>query len=139
MAAAYSKRADAYHELDEYENAISDHLKALTFNARNAAVYHNLGVAYAAQGNYSLAIQHYDQALQIDHDDYTHYFRFESWLLLEEWEEAKRAATSAEISWADIITLLHEYYDNVSDFERRNDVHLPDDIAGLLGGREGSD
>ena len=136
MASAYNNRADAYHDLGDYDSAISDYQKALTFDARNEAVYHNLGVAYAAQRNYRLAVQHYDLALQIDHDDYTHYFRLEAWLLLEKWEEAKQAATSAEISRADIIALFHEHYENISDFEQQNDVRLPDDIAELLSGRE---
>ena len=135
MASVYSKRADAYHELGEYDSAIADYLTALTFDARNDAAYHNLGIAHAAQGNYRQAIQYYDQALRIDRDDYTHYYRFEAWLLLEEWEAARRAATSPDISWDDIADLLSEHYENVSDFEQKNNVQLPDDIADLLGGR----
>ena len=136
MASTYNNRADAHHESGEYESAISYYRKALRFDARNQAVYHNLCVAYAAQHSYDLAIQHYDQALQLGHDDYTHYYRFEAWLLLKEWEEAKLAATSAEVVWADTRTLLHEHYENVSDFEQKNEVRLPDDISELLGGRE---
>lgn len=136
MASVYSNRADAYHEIGEYDSAIADYLTALTFDARNDAAYHNLGIAHAAQGNYRQAIQHYDLALRIDRDDYTHYYRFEAWLLLEEWESAKQAATSPDISWDDISGMLHEHYESVSDFEQENDVRLPDDIAELLGGRE---
>ena len=44
MASAYSNRADAYHELGEYESAIADYRKALTFDARNDSAYHNLGL-----------------------------------------------------------------------------------------------
>ena len=130
---------DAYHELSEYENAIADYQKALTFDPRNYAAYHNLGISHAAQGNYRQAIQYYDQALRIGHDDYTHYYRFEAWLLLEEWEAAMQAATSPDISWDDIADLFHEYYENVSDFEQKNDIRLPDDIAEPLGGRGVSD
>lgn len=132
MVSAYNNRGDAYFELKDYNEAISDYQRALTFAARNDAVYHNLGVAYAAQGNYRLAIQHYDLALQLNHDDYTHYYRFEAWLFLKEWEAAKQAATSAEVSWADIVALFREYYEDVADFERRNDIQLPDNVRNHL-------
>jgi tetratricopeptide (TPR) repeat protein len=136
MASAYSNRADAYHELGEYESAIADYRKALKFDARNDSAYHNLGVAHAAQGDYHQAIHYYDQALQLNDDEYTRYYRFEAWLLLEEWEKAREVALSAEVSWDDISSLLREHYENVPDFEQKNDVRLPDDLAELLGGRE---
>ena len=136
MASAYSNRADAYHELGEYDSAIADYRKALTFDTLNSAIYHNLGVAYAAQGNYHQAIQYYSQALHLDDDDYTRYYRFEAWLLLEEWEEARQVAISTEMSWDDISSLLHEHYESISDFEQKKGVCLPDDIVELLGGRE---
>ena len=136
MASAYSNRADAYHELGEYDSAIADYRKALTFDALNSSIYHNLGVACASQGNYHQAIQYYSQALHLDDDDYTRYYRFEAWLLLEEWEEVRQVAISTEVSWDDISSTLHEYYESISEFEQKKGIRLPDDIVELLGGRE---
>ena len=135
MASAYSKRADAYHELGEYDSEILDYQKALTFNVRNANVYHNLGVAYAAKRDYHSAIQHYDQALQLGPNAYTRYHRFEARLLLNQWEKAKQAAISVYAGWEEITAIFKEFYESVSDFEEKNDIELPDDIVGLLGGR----
>ena len=135
MASAYSKRADAYHELGEYDSEILDYQKALTFNVRNANVYHNLGIAYAAKRDYHNAIHHYDQALQLGPNAYTRYHRFEAWLLLNQWEEAKQAAISVYTGWEEITAIFEEFYESVSDFEEKNDIELPDDIVELLGGR----
>ena len=137
MASAYNRRADAYCDLGEYDSAISDYQKALMFNVRNADTHHNLGVSYAAKRDYHSAIRHYDQALQLKHDAYTHYYRFEALLFIGEWEKAKQAAIFMSLEGGDVVDLLHENYKDVSDFEQQNGVQLPDDIVELLGGREG--
>ena len=65
MAIAYNNRAEAYHELEDYDSAVADYLKALTFDPRNEVVYHNLGVAHVAKGQYRPAVQYFNQALQL--------------------------------------------------------------------------
>ena len=140
MQLAYQKRADAYHELKDYDNAVSDYQKTLTFNTRDDQVHHNLGIIYLDQKRYADAIEALNQALHIQYDNYTHYYRFEAWLLSGDWEKAKIAALDAndpklEITWQDIAEMMKEEYQGIADFEAQKGIRLPDDIAELLGGR----
>ena len=140
MRLAYFKRAEAYDALEDYSNAIPDYQRALTFDTRDDLVHHNLGIIYLEQKRFPEAIEEFNQALQSQYDGYTHYYRFEAWLLMGGWEEAKQAATQAddpegEMTWDIIADLMKEHYEDVSDFERFHDIRLPDDIAELLGGR----
>ena len=139
MAAVYSYLGDAHYALGKYDSAISKYELALSFDPENEAVYLNLGLAYAGNRDYRRAIAHYDQALVIKRDDYTYYFRIEAYLLLEEWDTAREQIRFAARALVNVSALLREHYSNVSDFERQNDIRLPDDIAELLGGRETSD
>ena len=132
MATVYNHRADAHYELREYDPAISDYKMALSFDSDNDAVHHNLGLAYASQGNYHQALRCYDRALEINRDEHTLYFRFEVYLLLNEWDRARQEIRFAALGWVNVSALLHEYYESVRDFEQKNDVKLPPDIAGLL-------
>ena len=132
MATVYNHRADAHYELGEHDLAISDYEMALSFDSENDAVHHNLGLAHASQGNYRQALQCYDRALEINRDEHTLYFRFEVYLLLNEWDKARQEIRFAALGWVNFSALLHQYYASVSDFEHQNDVELPSDIAGLL-------
>ena len=133
MGSAYNNRAQAYQDWGDYDNAIKDYEAALSFDPLNSAIYHNLGTVHAAKNDYITAIRLYNQALQIEYDDYTHYFRFESWLVLEQWEEAKDAATQGDVSWELIRQLFQETYDSIFAFEEEKGVQLPDDLKKLLG------
>ena len=132
MGTAYNRRAQAYQDLEEYDSATADYQKALTFNPLNSAIYHNLGIVHAAQNDHHQAIEYYDQALLIEYDEYTHYYRFESLLLLEKWDEAKQAATNKDASWTNIKVLLMFEHGNVSSFEQKHEIQLPRDIVRLL-------
>ena len=132
LGAAYSRRGDAYLDMQKHTEAIEDYLEALTFNPLNGATYHNLGVAHAAKGDHQSAIEHYNRAFKGEFDKYTHYFRFESWLLLKEWERAKQAATDGDEKWDDIKALMIEHHGSVSNFEERYSIRLPDDIKDTL-------
>ena len=140
MRLAYFKRADAYEELDDYDRAIPDYRRALSFDPRDEQVHHNLGVIFLEQERYTEAVEEFNQALQLQYDRHVHYYRFEAWLLMGEWEKAEYAATQAndpeeEMTWDIIAELMKEYYEGVSDLEQQHQIRLPDDIAELLGGR----
>lgn len=135
MATAYSHRGDAFYDRGEYDSAIADYEQALSFDPQNDAVYHNLGLAYAGKGDHREAIQFYDQALELNPDRYTRYYRFESFLLLEEWDRAEEEIRFAAFALVNIAAILREHYSDVSNFERQNNVQLPDNIAELLGRR----
>ena len=140
MRLAYFKRAEAYHELDDYDGAIPDYQRALSFDPRDDQAHHNLGVIFLEQRKYAEAIEEFNQALQVRYDRHAHYYRFEAWLLMGDWEQAKHAATQTndpegEMTWDIIAELMREYYESVSDFEQQHQIRLPDDIAETLGGR----
>ena len=53
-------------------------------------------------------------------------------LHIEEWESAKLDLTFARNLRVDVIAEFYKIYESVRDFERKNDVQLPEDIAAML-------
>ncbi len=54
-AGAYVNRGNAYAKKGQYDQAISDHTKALEINPRFAPAYNNRGLAYKGKGQYDKA------------------------------------------------------------------------------------
>ena len=55
-------------------------------------------------------------------------------LHLKEWEKARSDLTAASERGLDIITAFHNDYESVKDFEQKNGIKLPPDLATILGG-----
>ena len=53
-------------------------------------------------------------------------------LYLHEWEKAKADLTIARNMGENIITLFHDLYSSIEDFEQTHNVKLPKDIAAML-------
>jgi hypothetical protein len=53
-------------------------------------------------------------------------------LHIKKWENAKLDLTFARNLRVDIITSFHNDYESVEDFEQKNDIRLPEDIAAML-------
>ena len=53
-------------------------------------------------------------------------------LLQQKWSEAKIDLTVANNSGVDIIAIYNLFYDDVEDFEKQNNVQLPQDLAAML-------
>jgi ABC-type metal ion transport system substrate-binding protein len=51
---------------------------------------------------------------------------------LGEWESAKSDLTFARDLWVDTIKVFYKMYESIADFERKNNVQLPKDIAAML-------
>lgn len=75
MSAIHFDRAEYYHELKKYDQAISDYLAAINAlkqenggveNARLAEVYDKLGICYALEKKHNKAIEYYTAALGLD-------------------------------------------------------------------------
>ena len=49
-----------------------------------------------------------------------------------EWEKANSDLVATRNMGVDIIAEFHRDYESVEDFEQKNGVHLPEDIAALL-------
>ena len=79
------------------------------------------------------AIQDYSYAIELK-SDYTEAYcnRGEAWLHLREWEKARADLTFAKDSGMDIVASFHNDYKSVEDFEKKNDVQLPEDIEAML-------
>ena len=132
-AIAYINRGAAYQCKGLFDRAIANHTKAITLNPNAAQAYTNRGAAYQCKGNFDCAIADYTKAIDLKPDlAETYANRGEAWLHLGEWEKAKSDLTAAGEMGADIITSFHNDYANLPDFEQRNGVKLPPDIAAML-------
>ena len=58
--------------------------------------------------------------------------RGEVWLHLGEWEKAKLDLTVAKAMGVNIINGFHNNYESIPDFEGKNNLRLPGDIAAML-------
>ena len=132
--AAYNNRGNTYTEMGNYRLAIEDYERALALNPEHALILHNIGNAYQGQGNYDRAIEYYSRSLALREDGETHCNRGEAWLHKAEWDNARQDIKQATNREVDIITSFRNDYRNVADFETRNEVELPKDIAEMLGG-----
>ena len=85
------------------------------------------------KGDFDHAIEDYTKAIELKPDYAVAYNnRGEAWLHLREWEKAKSDLTTAGDMGADIIVSFHNTYASVPDFEQRNGMKLPADIAAML-------
>ena len=112
---------------------------------RNAYVQFNLGLTLQFRGYhaepgeekqqaYKDAIEHYNEALELDSEiSVAHGNRAECWLHLEEWNNAKRDFITVTDLGYDIVDAFHNDYENVEAFEKKTGIKLPPDIAEILG------
>ena len=95
--------------------------------------YNNRGVAQYKNGDYDRAIVDYTKAIELKPDFAEAYYnRAEAWLHLGEWENARSNLTAAVAMGVNIIHGFRNEYGSVPDFERRNGVKLPADLAAML-------
>ena len=86
-------------------------------------------------GDYQQAVEDYDTALELDPElADTYVNRGEAWLHMVEWDKAREDLLEAEKMGLDIVASFHNDYTSVSDFEEKNGLQMPGDIAEMLGG-----
>ncbi|MXY99958.1 hypothetical protein F4Y93_04650 [Candidatus Poribacteria bacterium] len=79
------------------------------------------------------AIQDYSFAIKLKSDYAEAYgVRGEAWLQLKEWEKAKADLTQAKNIGMDITAAFYNDYESIADFEQKNNLQLPEDIALML-------
>jgi len=67
LVPAYSNRGNAYVSKEDYGRAIADYRQAIQRSATCLpCAYYGLGIAYWHQGEYDVAIQCYDDAIEVD-------------------------------------------------------------------------
>ena len=133
MASAYNNRGVSYAFNGDYANAIQDCEAALKLHPEHPGVYSNLSAVYFYQKNYMQGIQYGSRAIELG-STIAFFNRGEAWLHLAEWEKARDDLTRADNEGVDIVDLFRNDYKDVADFEQRNDLKLPEDIAEMLGG-----
>ena len=134
IASAYHNRGIAYHNIGDYINALNDYLSTLELNSEYTESYNNIGTIYARQDNYSEAIRFYNLAIERGDTELSLCNRGEAWLHLAEWEKARDDLTRAKNEGMNIVNSFRNDYKDVADFEQRNGLKLPEDIAEMLGG-----
>ena len=130
---AYYNRGNIYANQGDFESAIQDYDKAIELNPADDRTYHNRGIVYASKNDYDRAVQDFGKVIELDPEDGGAYCnRGECWLHLQEWEKAKSDLTTAKNIGYDIIGSFQNDYENVKDFEKKNSITLPEDIAAML-------
>ena len=120
-----------------HEQAKAHFANAVKLNPYMSSAYNNLGVVYSYQSDYRQAIECFNKAIELgpDHADSDWYAnRGEAWLHLSEWDNARADLAVARDKGADITMWFRIDYESVTDFERRNGIAIPPDIAEMLGG-----
>ena len=129
----YNFRGLAYLRTNHFEEAIQDFNKAIDLGSKDAGVYSNRGLAYYKTGDFEKAIKDYSKAIDLNpYSAMIYSNRGEAWLHLKEWEKAKADLITAKDMEHDIVESFHNDYESVEDFEAKNGVKLPEDIAALL-------
>ena len=132
-ANAYYNRGTVYAEKGELDNAIKDFTKTIELNPVYADAYRNRGTTYLQKGELDNAIKDFTTAIERNPDFAKAYYnRGEAWMHLSEWDKAKADLTVAKDLGLDVIALFHNNYENVADFEQKNGVTVPPDLAEML-------
>jgi tetratricopeptide (TPR) repeat protein len=132
-AETYYDRGKVYGKKGEYDKAIEDCSKAIELNPEFPEVYATRALAYFHTDKFECAIQDYDKVLELK-PKFTEVYaaRGVMWLHVKEWESAKLDLTFARNLRVNIINIFHTMYESIEDFEQKNDIQLPEDIAAML-------
>ena len=132
-AGVYNNRGIAYRNTGDFDAAIADFNKAIDLDPEKAQVYYNRGNTYTNTGDFDAAIADFNKAIALNPENAGAYcYLGEAWLHLREWQKAKADLTTAKDMGFDIIASFQNDYKSVEDFEAKNKVKIPEDIAALL-------
>lgn len=132
-AETYYDRGQVYGEKSEYNKAIEDFSEALKLHPEFTETYVKRALAYFRIGEFECAIQDYDKVLELKPKFAEIYAaRGIMSLHVEEWESAKLDLTFARNLRVNVINIFYKLYESVEDFEQKNNVRLPEDIAAIL-------
>jgi len=132
-AKTHHDRGVVHIRKDEYDAALQDFSKIIEFEPDNANTYLYRGGTYHISGEHEKAIQDFSKVIELEPDNADAYCnRGEAWLHLKEWEKARADLTFAKKSGFDIIDSFQNDYECVEDFEQKNNIQLPEDIAAML-------
>ena len=130
-SSAYYNRGIAYFDKGEYDRAFEDYNKAIELNPKLADAFNNRGNVHLYKGAYDRAIADYNKAIELKAVQ-AYYNRSLCWLHWQNWQEAKSDLTAARNMGMDIAALFRRTCINVEEFEKKNGIKLPKDIAAML-------
>lgn len=132
-AAAYNNRGAAYVRKNDFDAAIQDFNILIDLNPEDADAYYNRGIAYARKGEVDRTIQDFNTSIDLNPKyAMAYYKRGLVWSCLKNWQRAEADLTAAKGMGIDIAALFHNDFERVEDFETKNEVILPENIAALL-------
>ena len=132
-ADAYIYRGVTYLEQDDFSLAIADFDKAVKLNPDDADTYVIRGDAYFGRDDFNLAMEDYKQAIKLDPENAEAYYSLGfAWMQKQNWQEVKLNLTVARILKVDIVAEFRKIYESVADFEQKNNIDVPKDIAAML-------
>ena len=132
-ADAYYNRGITYGEKRDFDTAIQDFTTTIEIKPDYAEAYNNRGIAYLEKRDFDTAIKDFTTTIEIEPDSADAYCnRGEARMHLGKWDKAKADLTVAKAMGLDIIASFQNDYENVADFEQKNGVQVPPDIAEML-------
>ena len=119
-AEKYYKSATAYHDLGEFEQAISEYRQAIALNPNSPIIHNRLGVAYSELKQYDAALDAYQKALVLSPMTAEPHYNMGLVYLkqgdLPRAAEAFKRAVAIDAEWGDPYTGLGEVYLKQGDF-----------------------
>ena len=132
-ARAYLNLGVAFYFKGDFEKAVANYDRAIALQSDNPSAYSCRGVAYSKLGLVEKAGLDYTVVIGLNPDSpWGYYKRGMVRLLLAQWDNAKSDLMIAREKGMDVIASFHEHYESVQDFEQKNNVKLPKDIAEML-------
>ena len=116
------KDATTYHDLGEFERAITEYKKAIALNPNSPLIHNRLGVAYSELKQYDAALDAYRKALALSpmtaEPNYNMGLVYLKQGDLPHALEAFKRAIAIDAEWGDAYTGLGEVYLKQGDFGR---------------------
>lgn len=105
----------------------------VTHKPKDIESYYNRGITCYEQREYAKAIAAFSEVIKREPNYAEAYSaRGEAWLHLKEWAKAKTDLITAKNMGIDIVTSFHNDYESVENFEQKNNIQLPEDLAAML-------
>lgn len=134
-AETYYGRGNAYYNEGKFDSAIAEYTSAITLKRDYAEAYYGRGIAYYDEGKFDRVICDFDKVIELKSDSGgANRYCYRGFALLHkgEWDKAKADLTVAKNMGYNIIDSFQVEYENVADFEQKNGITVPADIAAML-------
>lgn len=129
---AYNNRGRAYRERGDIDLAIEDFRDAIIQESDFAEAYYNLCEVYLIKGDFERAYTDLTKLAIFLSSPYACFARGIIGLCQQQWEQAIADFTVAKDNTVDIVALFSNGYKSIEDFEKKNNVQIPENITAML-------